>query len=116
MERYELPRVFFLAVDGPFKCEYSSYKDSTTFLKAYDRHLAAKRNPDPFKNVTRNLDGHDSRIIYVNADKASLYSYKLMKSGFRVQVCTDMNMVLFVSAPAPCHDYNDGTVLLRMGI
>ncbi|KAF9137686.1 hypothetical protein BG015_002644 [Linnemannia schmuckeri] len=27
---------FFVAVDGPFKNEYSSYKDSTTFLKAYD--------------------------------------------------------------------------------
>ncbi|KAF9973331.1 hypothetical protein BGZ73_003443 [Actinomortierella ambigua] len=26
------------------------------------------------------------------------------------------NMVLFVSAPAPCRDYNDGTMLLRMGI
>ncbi|KAF9137683.1 hypothetical protein BG015_002641 [Linnemannia schmuckeri] len=81
------------------------------------RHLAAERNPDPFKNVTLNLDGHDSRVIYVNADKASMYSYKLKKSGFRVQVCTDMNnMVLFVSAPAPCKDYNDGTMLLRMGI
>ncbi|KAG0247144.1 hypothetical protein BG011_001954, partial [Mortierella polycephala] len=56
-------------------------------------------------------------FIYVNADKASLYSYKLKKSGSRVQVCTDMNnMVLFVSAPAPCRDYNDGTMLLRMGI
>ncbi|KAF9547946.1 hypothetical protein EC957_007459 [Mortierella hygrophila] len=81
------------------------------------RHLAAERNPDPFKNVTLNLDGHDSRIIHVNADKASLYSYKLKKSGFRVQVCTDMNStVLFVSTPAPCRDYNDGTMLLRMGI
>ncbi|KAF8928767.1 hypothetical protein BGZ47_001449, partial [Haplosporangium gracile] len=27
---------FFVAVDGPFKNEYSSYKDATTFLKAYD--------------------------------------------------------------------------------
>ncbi|KAF9309514.1 hypothetical protein BGZ91_007394, partial [Linnemannia elongata] len=27
---------FFVAVDGPFKNEYSSYKDSTKFLKAYD--------------------------------------------------------------------------------
>ncbi|KAF8930929.1 hypothetical protein BGZ47_000324 [Haplosporangium gracile] len=27
---------FFVAVEGPFKNEFSSYKDSTTFLKAYD--------------------------------------------------------------------------------
>lgn len=27
---------FFVAVEGPFKNEYSSYKDSTTFLQAYD--------------------------------------------------------------------------------
>ncbi|KAG0364663.1 hypothetical protein BGX24_004511 [Mortierella sp. AD032] len=27
---------FFVALQGPFKNEYSSYKDSTTFLKAYD--------------------------------------------------------------------------------
>ncbi|KAG0245373.1 hypothetical protein BG011_002769, partial [Mortierella polycephala] len=87
------------------------------FSTLKSRHLAAGRNPDPFKNVTLNLDGHDSRIIHVNADKASLYSYKLKKSGFRVQVCTDMNnMVLFVSPPAPCKDYNDGTMLLRTGI
>jgi len=26
------------------------------------------------------------------------------------------NMAFFVSAPTPCRDYNDGTVLLRMGI
>ncbi|KAG9062361.1 hypothetical protein KI688_005276 [Linnemannia hyalina] len=90
---------------------------SEMFSTMKSRHLAAERNPEPFKNVTLNLDGHDSRIIYANADKASLYSYKLKKSGFRVQVCTDMNnMVLFVSAPAPCRDYNDGTMLLRMGI
>ncbi|KAF9979919.1 hypothetical protein BGZ75_009072 [Mortierella antarctica] len=87
------------------------------FSTLKSRHLAAERNPDPFKNVALNLDGHDSRIINVNADKSSLYSYKLKKSGFRVQVCTDINnMVFSVSAPAPCRDYNDGTMLLRMGI
>ncbi|KAG0245908.1 hypothetical protein BG011_002632, partial [Mortierella polycephala] len=90
---------------------------SEMFSTLKSRHLAADRNPDPFKSVTLNLDGHDSRIIYPNADKASLYSYKLKKSGFRVQVCTDMNnMVLFVSAPAPCRDFNDGTMLLRIGV
>ncbi|KAF9312708.1 hypothetical protein BG006_004296, partial [Podila minutissima] len=90
---------------------------SEMFSTLKSRHLVAERNPDLFKNVTLNLNGHDSRIIYVNADKASLYSYKLKKSGFRVQVCTDMNnMVFFVSAPTPCRDYNDGTMILRMGI
>ncbi|KAF9930892.1 hypothetical protein BGZ67_005584 [Mortierella alpina] len=90
---------------------------SEMFSTLKSRHLAAERNPDPFKNVALNLDGHDSRIINVNADKSSLYSYKLKKSGFRVQVCTDINnMVFSVSAPAPCRDYNDGTMLLRMGI
>ncbi|KAG0278182.1 hypothetical protein BGZ95_004531 [Linnemannia exigua] len=60
---------------------------SEMFSILKSRHLAAERNP------------------------------KLKKSGFRVQVGTDMNnMVLFVSAPAPCKDYNDGTMLLRMGI
>ncbi|KAG0302375.1 hypothetical protein BGZ98_007578 [Dissophora globulifera] len=90
---------------------------SEMFSTLRSRHLVAQRNPKPFKNVTLNLDGHDSRIVYVNAEKASLYSYKLKKSGFRLQVCADMdNMVLFVSAPALCRDYNDGAMLLRMGI
>ncbi|KAG0286029.1 hypothetical protein BGZ96_009816 [Linnemannia gamsii] len=107
-----IPVFFFLTVifgTRAYSCPYRNVEKS--------RHLAAESNPDPFKYVTLNLDGHDSRVIYVNADKASMYSYKLKKSGFRVQVCTDMNnMVLFVSAPAPCKDYNDGTMLLRMGI
>ncbi|KAI1293446.1 hypothetical protein EDD11_008363 [Mortierella claussenii] len=90
---------------------------SEMFSALKSRHLAAEQNPDPFKNVTLNLDGHDSRIIYVNAVEASLYSYKLKKPRFRVQVCIDMNnMVFFVSAPAPCRDYSDGTMLLRLGI
>lgn len=90
---------------------------SEMFSTLRSRHLAAERNPHPFKNVTLNLDGHDSRVIHVGADKPSMYSFKLKKSGFRVQVCTDMNnMVLFVSAPEPCRDYNDGTMLLRLGL
>ncbi|GJJ75204.1 hypothetical protein EMPS_07562 [Entomortierella parvispora] len=90
---------------------------SEMFSTLKSRHLVAERNPHPFKNVTLNLDGHDSRITYVGADKPSLYSYKLKKSGFRVQVCTDMNnMVLFVSSPEPCRDNTDGTMLLRLGI
>ena len=50
---------------------------SEMFSTLKSRHLAADRNPDSFKSVTLNLDGHDSRIIYPNADKASMYSYKL---------------------------------------
>ncbi|KAF9176504.1 hypothetical protein BGZ51_000499 [Haplosporangium sp. Z 767] len=45
---------------------------SEMFSTLKSRHLAADRNPDPFKSVTLNLDGHDSRIIYPNADKASI--------------------------------------------
>ncbi|KAG0351083.1 hypothetical protein BGZ54_003425 [Gamsiella multidivaricata] len=84
------------------------------------RLLLAKNNPDPFKHVTLDLDGHDSRVSYINANKPRLYSYKLKKSkksGFRVQVCADMNnIVLFVSKPAPCKDNNDGTMLVKMKI
>ncbi|KAG0256076.1 hypothetical protein BG011_004766 [Mortierella polycephala] len=65
------------------------------------RLLLAKNNPDPFKHVALNLDGHDSRVSYINVNKPSHYSYEL-KSGFCVQVCADMNSIaLFVSKPAP---------------
>ncbi|KAI8596263.1 hypothetical protein EDD21DRAFT_422650 [Dissophora ornata] len=74
-------------------------------------------NPETFKHITLHLDGHDSRVAYRNADKKSMYSYKLKKSGFRTQVCCDMNsMVVFVSQPAECRDFNDGTMLSRMAI
>ncbi|KAG0247836.1 hypothetical protein BG011_000830 [Mortierella polycephala] len=123
MARY-IPKTSFHTIHKEFYLHNPSVlnrflttKLSEMFSTLKSRHLAAERNPDLFKNVTLNLDGHDSRIIYVNADKKSMYSYKLKKSGFRVQVCADMNnMVFFVSAPAPCRDYNDGTMLLRMSI
>ncbi|KAF8958826.1 hypothetical protein BGZ46_001884 [Entomortierella lignicola] len=74
-------------------------------------------NPEFFKHVTLHLDGHDSRVAYINADKPSMYSYKLKKSGFRTQVCCDINsMVVFVSQPAECRDFNDGTMLSKMAI
>ncbi|KAF8918518.1 hypothetical protein BGZ58_004823, partial [Dissophora ornata] len=74
-------------------------------------------NPVSFKHITLHLDGHDSRVAYPKADKASLYSYKLKKSGFRTQVCCDMNsMAVFVSQPAECRDFNDGTMLSRRAI
>jgi hypothetical protein len=77
---------------------------------------ALHRNPEDFKHVTLMIDGHDSRATYINAaDHAMFYSYKLKKSGFRTQVCTDVNgMVLFVSDAAPCSDNNDGSMLADM--
>ncbi|KAF9975920.1 hypothetical protein BGZ75_000381 [Mortierella antarctica] len=113
---YELHKEFYLR--EPDKLHHSlvsMLRDMCSSLKL--RLLLAKNNPEPFKHVTLNLDGHDTRVSYVGADKPSLYSYKLKKSGFRVQVCTDMNnIVLFVSKPAPCRDYNDGTMLVKMNI
>ncbi|KAF8922829.1 hypothetical protein BGZ58_003730 [Dissophora ornata] len=74
-------------------------------------------NPVGFKHITLHLDGHDSRVVYPRAEKASMYSYKLKKSGFRTQLCCDMNsMIVFVSQPAECRDFNDGTMLSRMAI
>ncbi|KAF9429023.1 hypothetical protein BGZ76_001958, partial [Entomortierella beljakovae] len=74
-------------------------------------------NPEVFKHITLHIDGHDSRVAYINADKATMYSFKLKKSGFRTQVCSDMNnMIVFVSLPAECRDFNDGTMLSRMAI
>ncbi|KAF9994280.1 hypothetical protein BGZ80_007866, partial [Entomortierella chlamydospora] len=61
-----------------------------------------KNNPDPFKHVTLSLDGHDTSVSYIGADKPSLYSYKLRKSGFRLQECSDMNnIVLFAFSSLP---------------
>ncbi|KAF8922904.1 hypothetical protein BGZ58_003601, partial [Dissophora ornata] len=51
-------------------------------------------NPVSFKHITLHLDGHDSRVVYPRVDKASMYSYKLKKSGFRTQVCCDMNSMI----------------------
>ncbi|KAF9993319.1 hypothetical protein BGZ80_010560 [Entomortierella chlamydospora] len=74
-------------------------------------------NSEGFKQITLHIDGHDSRAAYLNADKAGMYSYKLKKSGFRTQVCCDMNnMAVFVSQPAECCDFNDGTMLSRMSV
>ncbi|KAG0375852.1 hypothetical protein BGX24_008578 [Mortierella sp. AD032] len=74
-------------------------------------------NPETFKHITLHLDGHDSHVAYRNAEKARMYSYKLRKSGFRVQVFCDINiMVVFVSQPAECRDFNDGTMLSKLAI
>jgi hypothetical protein len=90
---------------------------STMFSSAKVRIMCAKHaNPGNFKHVTLLIDGHDSRATYINAaDRQSFYSYKLKKSGFRTQVCTDINsMVLFVSEAAACGVNNDGSMLSEM--
>ncbi|KAF9401329.1 hypothetical protein BGX21_002029 [Mortierella sp. AD011] len=64
-------------------------------------------NPETFKHITLHVDGHDSRVAYRNADK----------SGFRTQVCCDMDsMMVFASQPAECHDFDDGTMLSKVAI
>lgn len=74
-------------------------------------------NPPLFKHITLYLDGHDTRATYINKDKTSYYSYKLKKTGFRTQVCADINnMILFVSKSAPCSSNSDGTMLSKMKI
>ena len=82
------------------------------------RIISAKHNnPTNFKHVTMMVDGHDTRASYSAENNASMYSYKLKKSGLRTQVCMDINgIVLIVSPSMPCKDNNDGTMLLEMGI
>ncbi|KAF9912752.1 hypothetical protein BX616_010250 [Lobosporangium transversale] len=113
---YDLHREFYLR--DPVKLHddiTSMMRDMCSSLKL--RLLLAKNNPDPFKHMPLNLDGHDTRVSHIGADKPSLYSYKLKKSGFRIQVCSDMNnIILFASKPAPCRDFNDGVMLVKMNI
>ncbi|KAF9536572.1 hypothetical protein EC957_010425, partial [Mortierella hygrophila] len=80
------------------------------------RLKAAKNfNPELFKHVTLQLDGHDTRATYGAEDKSEGYSYKLKKSGLRTQVCIDITgMALFVSKSSPCKMYNDGTMMKEM--
>ncbi|KAF9186222.1 hypothetical protein BGZ51_002170 [Haplosporangium sp. Z 767] len=74
-------------------------------------------NPVSFKHITLHLDGHDSRVVYPQVGKASMYSYKLKKSGFRTQVCCDMNsMIVLVSQPAERRDFNDSLIHKPRGI
>ncbi|KAF9915360.1 hypothetical protein BX616_006332 [Lobosporangium transversale] len=70
--------------------------------------LLTKNNLESFKHLTLDLNGHD---------KPNLYSYKLKKSGFRIQVYSAMNnIILFASKLAHCRDYNGGTMLVKMNI
>jgi hypothetical protein len=91
---------------------------SSMFSNIRIRLLSAmQKNPTEFRHVTLMLDGHDTRASYRGESSASMYSYKFKKSGFRTQVCMDINgMILFVSDSFPCRDYNDGTMFLQMDI
>jgi hypothetical protein len=75
-------------------------------------------NPKYFEHITLYIDGHDTRGIEIkNLNKASFYSYKLKKSGFRTQVIIDVNdMILYVSESKPCKNFNDGTMFTNMNI
>jgi hypothetical protein len=91
---------------------------SSMFSNVRIRLLSAmQKNPAEFRHVTLMLDGHDTRASYRGESSASMYSYKFKKSGFRTQVCIDINgMILFVSDSLPCRDYNDGTMFLQMNL
>jgi hypothetical protein len=80
-------------------------------------YSALKRNPKQFKHVTLIIDGHDSKINYVNTDikREKLYSYKLKKPGCRVQIICDINeMILWVSNSEFCSESSDGNMFLNM--
>ncbi|KAG0167471.1 hypothetical protein DFQ28_000693 [Apophysomyces sp. BC1034] len=96
-------------ITSMLECMFSSPK-----IRIHSAHCS---NPTMFKHVTMMIDGHDTQASYPLANRAALYSYKLKRSGFRTQVCIDVNgMILFVSSSAPCRDNNDGTMLTRMHI
>lgn len=119
-----IPQSSYHAIYQAFYVKYGDKLNSTLdtclqkmFSSAKIRIMCAVHfNPEDFKHVTMMIDGHDSRATYINAaDHTMFYSYKLKKSGFRTQVCTDVNgMVLFVSDAAPCSDNNDGSMLAEM--
>lgn len=92
---------------------------ATMFSSTKGRIICARHhNPEDFKHVTLMLDGHDSRATYINGgDRSMFYSYKFKKSGFRTQVCIDVNgMVLFVSESMPCATNNDGSMLASLNL
>jgi hypothetical protein len=78
-----------------------------------------KINPKLVKHVTCYIDGHDSRINYVNTDikREILYSYKLKTAGLRTQIIADTNeMIVNVSRSEFCSDASDGNMMLNMKI
>lgn len=123
MERF-IPRSSYHAIYNMFYMKHGDKIGTildkclqTLFSSTKLRIICAKlNNPQDFKHVTLMIDGHDSRATYINGgDRSMFYSYKLKKSGFRTQICIDINgMVLFVSNPAPCATNNDGSMLAEM--
>jgi hypothetical protein len=122
-----IPRSSFYALYKDFWISNYEFLNSTidnALLEMFSteriRVLCAKEfNPSGFKHVTLMLDGHDTRASYINSSVGSkdFFSYKLKKSGFRTQVCMDINgMVTFVSASAPCALNNDGSMLSNINL
>jgi hypothetical protein len=78
---------------------------------------AQDNNPKEFNTVTLFLDGHDTRGKETGSRSEDAYSFKLRKSGFRTQVCIDVNrMVLFVSDSLPCKNHSDGVMFTEMDL
>ncbi|KAF9895726.1 hypothetical protein BX616_008955, partial [Lobosporangium transversale] len=50
------------------------------------------------------------RVAYLIADEAIMYSYKLKKSGLRIQYD-----IVYIST-RECHDFNDEVMLFKMAI
>lgn len=74
-------------------------------------------NPHYFKHITLMVDGHDSRALHNGAYKPELYSYKLKHSGYRTQMCIDINgMILHLSPTEQCRDNPDNKMLQKMKI
>ncbi|KAJ2426140.1 hypothetical protein GGF41_002168 [Coemansia sp. RSA 2531] len=82
------------------------------------RVVSAKlRNPQNFQHITLMVDGHDSRALHNGADKPALYSYKLKKSGYRTQMCIDINgMILCLSDTEECRSNPDITMFRNMNL
>jgi hypothetical protein len=92
---------------------------SNMFSNERTRVICAKtNNPDGFKHVTLMIDGRDVRASLVSKhDSIKSYSYKLKKSGFRTQVCMDINgMIIFVSDAEHCGTNNDGSMLSKIDL
>ncbi|KAG2210433.1 hypothetical protein INT45_012095, partial [Circinella minor] len=69
------------------------------------------------ENYKRRINGHDSRINYIDTDldRSWLYLYKFKKNGLCTQFAADVNdMILFISKSEFCSDSSDGSMFLNM--
>ena len=76
-----------------------------------------KYNPPLFKHIILIIDGHNSRINYVNTDIKCerLFSYKFKKDSIRTQIVSDMNdMITYTLKSDYCSDGSDGSMFLNM--